>query len=265
MILITGTSGQLSSLIVARAKELNLNFITASRALNADRQMDFDRIETLDFTGVDTIFLTSAGYAEDDTVIHRHNNVITAASVQGVKHIVYTSLSCASDHLGFALAHRWTERALEESSMTWTILRNGLYAELIGTLASPFEGRITAPFGYADISAVARQDLAEAAVAVLQDTAAHKNKIYELSGITPFSLPDLSERISVSYEPTSLSSERARLDTLQLLPFQAPMLMSIYASAMAGFLKTDASDLTKLVPQPRDAIAISSSIATKET
>ncbi|MBJ7536321.1 NAD(P)H-binding protein [Marinomonas transparens] len=265
MMLITGTSGQLSSLIVAKAKELGLNFITASRSLNADRQMDFDHIETIDFTGVDTLFLTSAGYAEDDIVIRRHNNVITAASTQGVKHIVYTSLSYASDHLGFALAHRWTERRLQESGMAWTILRNGLYAELIGSLASSYEGRITAPFGNEEISAVSREDLADAAVAVLKDTIAHNNKVYELSGVKSFSVPDLAQRISVRYEPTDLSTERSRLETLQLLPFQVPMLMSIYASSMAGFLKTNSSDLTSLVPRPRDALATACTTATKET
>lgn len=263
MILITGASGQLASLIATKAKNAGLHIITASRSNNADRQMDFDKPETLDFSGVETLFLTSAGYAEDDVVIRRHGNVITAARKQGVNHVAYTSLSCASDHLGFALAHRWTELALKKSGMVWTILRNGLYAELVGTLAAPKNNKIIAPFGAANISAVARADLAEAAVSVLRNTAAHTNTTYELSGINPFSLPELAKCIGVPYEPTSLKVERARLTTLQLLPFQPPMLMSIYAAAMAGFLEANTSDLTKLVSNPIDALAIASTIAEK--
>jgi len=131
---------------------------------------------------VKTLFLVSAGYAEDDVVIRRHGAVLEAAGRQGVKHVVYTSLSKASDHLGFALAHRWTERAVMNSGMAWTILRNGLYAELIGALSAPREGRITTPFGTGPISSVARADLADAAVAVLAKPEAHAGVTYELSG-----------------------------------------------------------------------------------
>lgn len=265
MILITGASGHLSSLVTKKAREIGLPIITASRAFGSNRQIDFDQPKTLNFVDVDTLFLTSAGYAEDDVVINRHRKVINAAKEQGVNHVIYTSLSCASDHLGFALAHRCTENALKQSGMKWTILRNGLYAELIGELSRPHNGRITAPFGDANISAVAREDLAEAAVAVLKDTNAHINKVYELSGGSPFSLPDIAEHLSINYEPISLSDERSRLDDLQLFPFQAPMIMSIYASAIAGFLQAEKSDLTKLVPQPRDALSIACLAATKKT
>jgi len=263
MILITGASGQLSSLIITKAIESGLSFNTASRSPKADRQINFDHIETLNFTGVDILFLISAGYAEDDIVIRRHDNVITAAKAQGVKHIIYTSLSSASDHLGFALAHRWTEQALKKSGIAWTILRNGIYAELIGSLVSQHKGRITAPLGYAEISAVAKEDLAEAAITVLKNTTAHINTIYELSGVKAFTLPDLAKRIGADYEPVSLSTERIRLNNLQLLQFQPPMIMSIYSAAMAGLLKTNKSDLIKLVPQPRDALSAACSNVTE--
>ncbi|NSY20053.1 NAD(P)H-binding protein [Neorhizobium sp. AL 9.2.2] len=256
MILITGASGQLASLVADKANESGLPALTASRSPTADRRMDFDRPETLDFSEIKTLFLVSAGYAEDDVVIRRHGAVLEAAGRQGVKHVVYTSLSQASDHLGFALAHRWTERAVMNSGMAWTILRNGLYAELIGALAAPREGRITTPFGTGRISAVARADLADAAVAVLAKPEAHAGVTYELSGTTPFSVVDLARQLEVSYEPTSLESERERLSGLSLLPFQPAMLLSISSAAVAGFLKTEASDLPKFVANPRDSLSI---------
>ena len=55
--------------------------------------MNFDQVETLDFSGISTLFLVSAGYAEDDVVIQRHGAVLAAARRQGVIHVVYTSLS----------------------------------------------------------------------------------------------------------------------------------------------------------------------------
>ncbi len=256
MILITGASGQLASLVVDRVREAGLSIETASRSPDADRPMNFDEPDTLDFAGISTLFLLSAGYAEDDVVIRRHGRVITAALRQGVKHVVYTSLSAASDHLGFALAHRWTERALIESGLTFTILRNGLYAELIGMLAAPRDGRITVPFGTAPIAAVARADLADAAFKVLSNPEAHAGVTYELSGVAPFSVPELAQRLDVSYESSSLQYERKRLSKLPLLPFQAPMLLSISSTAMAGFLNCGVSDLEKLVSKPRDALSV---------
>ncbi|EHK53932.1 NAD(P)H-binding protein [Allomesorhizobium alhagi] len=261
MILITGASGQLASQIVTRARQTGLAVLTASRSPDADRQMDFDRPEKLDFTGVETLFLTSAGYAEDDVVIRRHGAVLAAARAQGVQRIIYTSLSHASDHLAFALAHRWTEREIRGSGMAWTILRNGLYAELIGALAAPRDGRIETPFGQSRISAVARADLAEAALAVLADPASHAGRYYELSGTTAFSVPELAARIGVSYEPAVLGRQRERLSTLPLLPFQPPMLMSIFSVAAAGFLEAETTDLKALVPQPLDALEIACAVA----
>lgn len=261
MILITGASGQLSSLVAAGARAAGLPVLTASRSPVADRPVDFDKPETLDLSGVSTLFLVSAGYAEDDVVIRRHGAVLEAARRHEVAHVVYTSLSAASDHLGFALAHRWTERAIQSSGLAWTILRNGLYAELIGMLAAPQGGRITVPLGTGPISAVARADLADAALAVLRDPAAHRERTYELSGTSPFSIPDLARRLGAHYEPVSLTAERERLSALPLLPFQPAMLLSISSAAMAGFLETDASDLPELVAGPRDALAVACEVA----
>lgn len=261
MILVTGASGQLASQIVTGARQAGLALLSASRAPDADRQMDFDRPETLDFSGIETLLLTSAGYAEDDVVMRRHGAVLAAARAQGVRHVIYTSLSGTGDHLGFALAHRWTERQLRQSGMGWTILRNGLYAELLGFLAAPRAGQISAPFGAGRVSAVARADLADAALAVLKDPAAHAGRCYELVGTAAFSLPDLAQRLSATYAPVSLEEERARLAGLPLLPFQAPMLMSICAATAAGFLEAESSDLEALVPKPRDALSIACAAA----
>lgn len=261
MILVTGSSGQLASQIVRLARQANLPILTASRSNDADRVMDFDRPETLDFSGIDTLFLTSAGYAEDDVVMQRHRAVLRAARLQGVKHVVYTSLSRASDHLGFALAHRWTEREVKASGMSWTILRNGLYAELIGMLAAPQEGQITAPFGTGRIAAVARDDLAQAALKVLSEPPAHIGRCYELSGSTAFSIPELAQNIGASYAPIPFETARAGLAELPLMPFQPPMLMSISSAAAAGFLDTGETDLKTLVPDPTDALAAASVVA----
>lgn len=261
MILITGGSGQLSTLVAQRASARGLNFILGSHKINErdswKRKIDFDDPQTLDFSGARTLFMVSAGYEEDDVVIARHNAVITAAEQQGVHHIVYTSLTGAGDHLGFALAHRWTERRLQQGNLSWTILRNGLYSELIGALAAPIDGAIRAPFGNGLISSVAREDLADAAVTVLSAPEAHINVIYELPGAVAWSISDLADRLGVVYSPSTFSEARRRLAALPLLPFQPAMLMSIYSASAAGFLHENNTDLFKLLDnKPRDTFQL---------
>jgi NAD(P)H dehydrogenase (quinone) len=263
MILITGISGKLSSLIHAKATALGLSPLASSSTVQKEidglRHYDFDDPTTLNLHGVSTLMIVSAGYGEDDTVIRRHDNIISAAEKQRVRHIVYTSLSATGDHLAFALPHRWTERRLMQSTIDWTILRNGLYAELIADLAVPADGIITAPFGTNRISAVSRSDLAEAAVTVISDPAEHKNRIYELSGSDAWTVAQFAAAMNVDYQPISLAEQRERLAALPLLPFQPPMLMSIYSAASHGFLESQHSDLTMLLkyaPTPSLAEAL---------
>jgi NAD(P)H dehydrogenase (quinone) len=267
MILLTGGSGQLSTLIAQGARHAGLDIRIGSRhrpdAADPSRsRIDFDDPQSLDFQDVETLFMVSAGYAEDDVVIRRHDAVIAAAIRSGVRHVVYTSLSGTGDHLAFSLAHRWTEKRLKDSRLAWTILRNGLYAELIGALAAPIDGVMRGPFGTALLSPVARQDLADAAVTVLQDSQAHAGRSYELSGVDAWSIPDLAAFLGAAYQPWSLEEMRASLTGAPLKPFQPPMLMSIYSSAAAGFLHSGRTDLPALLSaRPRPTLPIAAEAA----
>lgn len=266
MLLVTGASGHLGSLVDARLVEWGLSPLAGSRnpAAFTDRgwRLDFDDPASLDLTGVRTLVLVSAGYGEDDVVIARHERVITAAEAAGVEHVVYTSLTGAGEHLGFALAHRWTERRLQRSSLAWTVLRNGLYAELFGQLAAPVDGAIRAPFGTGGLAAVAREDLADVAAHVATDPVPHRNRTYELSGPVPLTAARLAQALGVPYRPVSLAEHRAALDAAGLLPFQPAMLLSVFSAVAAGFLERTQSDLPELMAKPlRDTTAIAASAA----
>lgn len=263
MIMVTGASGQLGSLVHARLLERGLAPLAGSRVPQRfgtlGRRVDFDDPGTLDLSEVSTLVLVSAGYDEDDVVIARHDRVIAAAQAQGVDHVVYTSLVGAGDHLGFALAHRWTEQRLKDSTLSWTILRNGLYAELFGALAAPVEGVVSAPFGDGALAAVAREDLADVAATVAADPIVHRSRIYELPGTTTVDAASLADMLGAAYRPASLGRRRAELDAAGLLPFQPSLLMSIYSVVAAGSLAGTDGDLAGLLdgpPRPPGPIAL---------
>ncbi|GAA4907143.1 NAD(P)H-binding protein [Streptomyces coeruleoprunus] len=269
MLLITGVSGGLGGLIAERAAGRD-DVLLATRAAEAAeappgaRRVDFDDPASLPeaFTGVDTLLLISAGYGEDDTVTARHGAAIGAAEKAGVSHVVYTSLSGDGDHLPYALAHRWTERRLRRSGLGWTVLRNGLYAELLAWLAAPdADGRITAPLGDGRLAAVARADLAEAAFRVAVDPAPHAGRVYELVGEVPLGGADLAAAVSAAYEPGTLAGARAALLAAgEATAFQVPMLTGTYSAIAHGFLDgsgVPAGDLRALLGRaPRSALQV---------
>lgn len=177
MIMVTGANGQLASLTLDELRARGVRAIGGSRmSKDGGRRLDFDDPTSLDLAGVSTLVLISAGYAEDDQVIARHQAVVDAAVRDGVSHIVYTSLTGSADHVGFALAHRATERLVKASGLEWTILRNGLYAQLFGALLTWTPDGLESAFGEGALSAVARADLAAAAAVAATAPASHAGR-----------------------------------------------------------------------------------------
>ncbi|WGW12019.1 NAD(P)H-binding protein [Saxibacter everestensis] len=263
MIMVTGANGQLASLTLEELNSRGVAVVGGSRAPEGGlRHLDFDDHASLNFQGISTLVLISAGYAEDDQVIARHRAVVDAAVRDGVIHIIYTSLTGAGDHVGFALAHRATERLIQASGLEWTILRNGLYAELFGALLSWTPDGLASAFGTGALSAVARADLAAAAAVVAATPASHAGRTYELVG-DPMSADDVAAQLGVSHRTISLSEYRSRLladNTLQ--PFQPPMLASIATGIRHGFLDNHSPDLANLLGTPAtDALTVAADAA----
>ncbi|MFD6426821.1 NAD(P)H-binding protein [Streptomyces sp. NPDC060198] len=239
MLLITGANGALGKLVAEElADRDDVVLGTRTPRSTTERRIDFDDPSSLDLTGVETLLLISAGYGEDDVVLARHEAAISAAEKAGVRHVVYTSLSGDGDHLPFALAHRWTERRLTRSPLSWTVLRNGLYAEFLAAVAAPTDdGTITAPLGDGRLAAVAREDLAAVAARVVAEPGAHAGKVYELVGEEPLGGDDVAGAVGGRYRPSSLAAAREAISSAgAALPFQVPMLVGTYSAIAAGFL-----------------------------
>ncbi|MGV9535081.1 NAD(P)H-binding protein [Streptosporangium sandarakinum] len=263
MILVTGAKGNLGSATLAALRARGIAATGGSRTPDEGmRRLDFDDHAGLDLAGVSTLVLISAGYAEDDQVIERHAAVLDASVRDGVGHVVYTSLTTAGDHLGFAAAHRATERLVRASGLPWTILRNGLYAELFGGLLMWAEDGVESPFGDGALAAVAREDLADAAAIVAASPAGHSGRVYDLVG-TPITAGQVADRLGVPHRAIGLGEYRRRLlEAPGLLPFQPPMLASIATGIRHGFLDGTAPALTDLLGRPaRDPLAAAVAVA----
>lgn len=265
MIMISGASGALGSLVADRLKDLE-NVILGTRSPERAtvhkmvRHIDFEVPTSLanGFDGVDVLLLISAGYGEDNEVIARHDRAISAAERASVGHIVYTSLTGAGDHLAFALPHRWTEKRLQESTAKWTILRNGIYAEMsvADAAQAASAGRLVAPLGDGRLAAVAREDLADVAAAIIADPSRHERRIYELVGDEAIGGAEIAASVSavvgkeVPYVPSALAELREALASAGVAAWQIPIIVSTYSSISAGFMDETGGDLRSLLGRP---------------
>jgi NAD(P)H dehydrogenase (quinone) len=210
-IVITGASGHLGRLTA----ELVLDCVPASEVILTTRhpealsdfaergakvrQADFDRPETLAaaFAGGERLLLISA-----DVVgrrVAQHRAAIEAAREAGVRHVAYTSYLNPVEENPAVITpdHRETEKALRESGLAWTALRNAFYAEYqvpVGAQAIA-TGQLVHNNGDGRIAYVSREDCAAAAAAILT-TDGHGDKAYDITGPEPLSQRDVAALLS---------------------------------------------------------------------
>jgi NAD(P)H dehydrogenase (quinone) len=201
---ITGSTGAVGGRVAAALAgsdfrlDLRLLVRDPSRAPDIDcdvRVCDYadEEAALAALTGVDTLFMVSASEAEDRRAQHR--TFIRAAARAGVGHVVYTSFSGAAADATFTLGrdHHDAEEAIRESGMAFTFLRDSFYADLLPHFADE-RGAIRGPAGDGRVAAVARADVADVAVAVLRDPAAHAGATYTLTGPEALTLAEVATR-----------------------------------------------------------------------
>jgi NAD(P)H dehydrogenase (quinone) len=206
-LLITGASGKLgrrvAELLLDRQSAPRLVLVTRSpdalddlAGRGADvRFGDFAQPDSLAsaFAGADRMLLISAS----DLAVRaeQHRAAIDRAVDAGVTFIAYTSgLSPEPPNpAAIAPSHYATERALAASGLSWTVLRNSLYAdyqvpEAAKALAA---GALTHNRGDGRIAYVAREDCAAVAAAVLA-ASGFEGRVLDVTGPDLFTADDLA-------------------------------------------------------------------------
>jgi len=149
------------------------------------RRCDFDDAESLEaaFRGIERLLIVSTD-GDNESRLRRHQSAVDAAARAGVRFITYTSLVKAdSSPMALAAVHRSTEARIRETGIPYSFLRNNWYIENErGSLQAALAGQpIVTAAGAGRIGWVSRDDLAEAAAAVLAGSG-QENSVYELSG-----------------------------------------------------------------------------------
>lgn len=219
MILVTGATGQFGSKVVSHLLKkgiepegISVLVRDADQALvlkekgikiNIGDYTDFTTLEKA-FQDVDKLLLVSSNNRDsfDNRTLH-HKNVIEAAKKSNVRHIIYTSFVRKEDYQESAIAefqnsHLESEKYLKESGIDYTILQNGIYAEMIlAFVGNKVVETDTIYFPAEDGKAswVLREELAEAAAHVLI-TNGHENKSYTLTNNEIIGFNDIAKFIA---------------------------------------------------------------------
>jgi len=272
--LVTGATGKLGTKVV----ETLLKTVPASRLAVSVRNPekaehyrargvevrhgDFDRPETLDaaFAGINRLLIISAD-GDNETRIRQHTNAVEAAARAKVDFIAYTSIANAAESKNLmAPPHQATEKAILETGIPYSFLRNNWYLEneipsIQGVLAgAPW---VTSA-GSGKTGWALRQDYAEAAAAVLAGNG-HENTTYELSGrlLTQEELAAALGKVLGKEVPVQQVDDAAYADIMKkagVPDFVIPILVGIQQSIREGTLEVESNDFEKVLGRPATPI-----------
>jgi NAD(P)H dehydrogenase (quinone) len=212
MILITGATGNLGSSVIEQLNKITTKdqFIATSSSDKGvyslrekgfqSRKADFNEIDTLRdaFDGVEKIVLIST---MEQNRFEQHKNVIDIAKEKGVKHIVYTSLAIKDIETSavkeLMISHFQTEDYLKQSGLTFTILRNTMYADALLQILgqNALKQTISLPGGNGKVPYALRKEMGEA-IANLLVQKGHENKVYNITGSQSYSYEEIAKELS---------------------------------------------------------------------
>lgn len=129
----------------------------------------------------DTLLLVSARESPDR--VREHRTAVDAAVAAGAERVVYISFVGAAPDATFTFArdHWHTEQHIRACGLRWTFLRDSLYLAALPAMTGA-DGVIRGPGGEGRVAAVAHDDVADVATAVLLDETGHDGATYDVTG-----------------------------------------------------------------------------------
>ncbi|MGX5653570.1 SDR family oxidoreductase [Geodermatophilus nigrescens] len=262
---VTGSTGQLGGRVARRLAdagvEQRLLVRDPSRAPRlpgatavAAPYADGDAVRAA-LDGAGTVLMVSASETPDR--VEQHRTFVDAAADAGVAHLVYVSFLGAAPDATFTLArdHWATEQHVRARGLSATFLRDSLYADFAPVLVGE-DGAIRGPAGDGRVAPVAQDDIADVAVAVLRDPAAHAGRTYDLTGPEALTFAGLAATLSaatgrdVRYVPETLEEAYASRASYGAPDWQVEAWVSTYTAVAAGELDVVSPAVPDLLGRP---------------
>ena len=209
--------------------------------------------------GMRTFFMVSAGESSDRVRIH--TAAVDAAVEAGVERIVYLSFVGAAAEATSTLAreHWRTEEHVRSTGLKHTFLRDNAYLDYVPALVGA-DGVIRGPADEGRVGAVARDDVAEVAVAVLLGEG-YDGRTYDVTGPEASTLHEAAEELSrasgrrISYYPETLEEAYASRASYGAPEWEVERWVTSYTAIAAGEMEVVSDTVGKLTGHPPMGLA----------
>ncbi len=259
MIAVTGATGELGGRVAARLASHGVpqRLVVRDRSRAPDlpgaevaQAPDYADTEAMrtGLEGAESVYLVSAGEHPERVSLHRA--AVDAAVAAGAGRIVYVSYLGAAPDATFTFArdHFHTEEHIRESGLPFTFLRSSMYLDYMPLLVS--DGVIRGPAGGGRIAPVAREDLADAAVAVLLAGGEHDGRTYDLTGPVALTMAEIAERMGASYVEETLQEARASRAPTGAPGWEIEGWVTSYAAIATGEMEVVTDAVERLAGHP---------------
>jgi len=212
------------------------------------------------FQGARTLVMVSA--SEDPDRLRLHANVVDAATDAGVERVVYTSFSGAAPQCTFTFGrdHWHTEELIKASGLAWTMLRDNLYLDFLPLMVGP-DGVIRGPAAEGRVAAVTRDDIADVAVAVLEEGDDHTGRTYDLTGPEALTMAEVAEQLTafagrpITYHAETLEEAYASRAHYGAPDWEVAGWVTTYAAIANGDLEAVSGDVAAVAGHPPMSLA----------
>jgi uncharacterized protein YbjT (DUF2867 family) len=195
--------------------------------------------------------------AEAPDRVDQHRTFVDAAAAAGVDHVVYVSFFGAAPDATFTLVrdHWATEEHIRAAGLQWTFLRDNLYLDFLPAMVDA-EGVLRGPAGDGRFAAVAQDDIADVAAAVLGRPSEHAGATYDITGPEALSLAEAAEILSraagraVRYVPETLDEAYASRAHYGAPDWQVDAWVSTYTAIATGELSGVSDAVARIAGHP---------------
>jgi len=213
------------------------------------------------YAGARTVFLVSGRESADRVAEHRA--AVDAAVDAGVERVVYLSFMGAAPDATFTFArdHWATEEHIRASGLRFTFLRDCLYHDAVVRFVGE-DGVIRGPADHGAVAAVAHDDVADVATAVLLDEQAHAHdgQAYDVTGPTAYTLAEAAQVLStatgraITYHPETVDEAYASRAAYGARRWEVDGWVSSYTAIARGELEATSPTVRRLSGRPAQSL-----------
>ncbi|AUW97182.1 SDR family oxidoreductase [Streptococcus pluranimalium] len=269
MLAITGVTGKLGGQLARELSQAGISARLLARRPQAVEDLEhmtvhesyYDTSQTTidSLTGADVLFMVSG--RESANRLQEHKNLIDAAKIAGVKHIVYTSFYQAAADATFTLArdHAATEAYIQEQGFTYTFIRDNFYMDFFVDLCREY-GEIKGPAGSGKVSAVVRDDVVAVALTILKNPQNFDNQVLDMTGPECLSMAEIADIVgrawkkNITYIEETVEEAYESRKAWPAEDWEYDSWVSTYTAIAKGELQVVSNDIENILGRPATSL-----------